>query len=51
MIGVNLVKMSSGLSSGMNLSDALATSALKDITEVQNNLADMFYRKQCQQEN
>lgn len=41
MIGVDLVKMSSALSSGMNLSDALATSALKDLTEVQNNLADM----------
>lgn len=41
MIGVDLVKMSSALSSGMNLSDALATSALKDIAEVENNLADM----------
>ena len=41
MIGVDLVKMSSALSSGMNLSDALATAALKDITEIENNLADM----------
>ena len=41
MIGVDLVKMSSALSSGMNLSDAVATAALKDITEIENNLADM----------
>ena len=41
MIGVDLVKMSSALSSGMNLSDALTTAALKDITEIENNLADM----------
>ncbi len=41
MIGVDLVKMSSALSSGMNLSDALANAALKDITEIENNLTDM----------
>ena len=41
MIGVDLIKISSALSNGMNLSDALATAALKDITEIENNLADI----------
>ena len=41
MIGVDLVKMSYAMSNGMNLSDALAASALKDINEIENNLANM----------
>jgi len=41
MIGVDLVKMSSAISNGMNLSDALEASSLIDINEVENNLASM----------
>ena len=41
MIGVDLIKMSSALSSGMNLSEALASSALKDLNEIENNLSNM----------
>ena len=41
MIGVDLIKMSSAISSGMNLSDALEASALTDINQVKNNLASM----------
>ena len=41
MIGVDLVKMSSAISNGMNLSDALEASSLIDINQVENNLATM----------
>tara|TARA_B100000963_G_C22623007_1_gene670893 strand:- start:69 stop:2282 length:2214 start_codon:yes stop_codon:yes gene_type:complete len=41
MIGVDLVKMSSAISNGMNLSDALEASSLIDIDQVENNLASM----------
>ena len=41
MIGVDLVKMSSAISNGMNLSDALEASSLIDIDQVENNLANM----------
>ena len=41
MIGVDLVKMSSAISNGMNLSDALEASSLIDFNEVENNLASM----------
>ena len=41
MIGVDLAKMSSAISNGMNLSDALEASSLIDIDQVENNLASM----------
>ena len=41
LIGVDLVKMSSALSNGMNLTDALSSSSLIDISDVENNLSNM----------
>ena len=41
MLGVDLVKMSSAISNGMSLTDALESSALKDLGEVEKNIADM----------
>ena len=41
LIGVDLVKMSSALSNGMNLTDALNSSSLIDISDVENNLSNM----------
>ena len=41
MIGVDLIKMSSAISQGMNLTEALENSALKDLNEVEKNLANL----------
>ncbi len=41
LIGVDLVKMSSALSNGMNLTDALNSSSLIEISNVENNLSNM----------
>ena len=41
MLGVDLVKMSAAISNGMNLTDALESSALEDLGEVEKNIAEM----------
>ena len=41
MLGVDLVKMSSAISNGMSLTEALESSALEDLGEVEKNIANL----------